>query len=64
MHRLRHGHPTVAERISNQHQYIALRNVLIHRYDVIDYLVLWNVVQQNLPNLEQEVTALLRGESQ
>ena len=64
VNRWRHGHPTVVERIRNQHPYITLRNVLIHRHDVIDYSVLWNVARRNLPNLEEEVTALLRAESQ
>lgn len=63
MNRLRHAHPRVVERISNHAQYIALRNVLIHRYDVIDYSVLWNVVQRNLPTLEQDVNTLLLSES-
>ena len=38
---------------------VAFRNILIHGYDVVDNLVVWDVVQQNLGPLYAHVTALL-----
>ena len=40
---------------------IAFRNRLIHGYWSIDYLLVWDVVVNDLPPLKQEVTRLLTG---
>jgi uncharacterized protein with HEPN domain len=60
MNRLRRAEPTVVARISNPNQYIALRNVPIHRNDVIDYSILWNVVQQTCLNSNAKSTRCSR----
>lgn len=59
VNRLRRDDSAIVEAISNPSQYVALRNVLIHRYDVIDYLIIWTTVQKHLPILDREVRALL-----
>jgi uncharacterized protein with HEPN domain len=61
--RLRRRHPTVAARIADMHQIVGLRNTVIHGYDLVDYNRVWNIVQENLPILQQEVRQLLRKES-
>jgi uncharacterized protein with HEPN domain len=61
LNRLRREALPIAEQLSSSNQYIALRNVLIHGYDVIDDAIVWNIAQENLPTLQSEVRALLQG---
>jgi uncharacterized protein with HEPN domain len=49
----------VSEKITNHRRIIAFRNILIHGYAVIDDRVVRDVVQKDLPVLDQEVRALL-----
>ena len=50
---------TVA-RISDYQRIIGFRNVLAHGYDVISDGVVWDIVQNKLPNLRQEIDELKR----
>jgi uncharacterized protein with HEPN domain len=38
---------------------IGLRNVLVHRYQEIDYLELWTIVNRDLPPIVDELSAYL-----
>jgi len=49
----------VAAKIGGCRQIIAFRNILIHGYHVIDSALVWKVIQDDLPILEEQVTALL-----
>jgi uncharacterized protein with HEPN domain len=51
--------PATAAKIGDYQQIISFRNVLIHGYDLIDEAQVWEVIRQNLPTLEAEVSALL-----
>jgi uncharacterized protein with HEPN domain len=51
--------PATAAKIGDYQQIISFRNVLIHGYDLIDDAQVWEVIRQNLPTLEAEVSALL-----
>ena len=62
MTRLARVDEAVAARISEYQRIIAFRNVLIHRYDVVDDRLVWNVVETSLPILAREVAALLEAE--
>lgn len=42
---------------------IAFRNRLIHGYWSVDLLLVWDVIRNDLPGLEIEVTRLLRSNS-
>ena len=55
--------PSTAAQIGNYQQIISFRNVLIHGYDLIDESQVWDVIRQNLPTLEAEVTAILADAS-
>lgn len=57
--RLSRHDPEIATRIDDYPQIIAFRNVLIHGYDLIDVGSVWQVIQDDLPKLEQQVTKLL-----
>ena len=57
--RLRKEAPDVSERVPNHRRIIAFRNILIHGYDVVDDDVVWDVIQGDLPALQQQVMSLL-----
>jgi uncharacterized protein with HEPN domain len=59
INQLNRTEPAVASKISNHRRIIAFRNILIHGYASIDDRVVWDVIQKDLPVLEQEVRALL-----
>lgn len=39
---------------------IGLRNILVHRYQEIDYVQLWTIVNRDLPPIVEKFTAYLR----
>ena len=51
----------IAESIDDYRKMIAFRNVLIHGYATIDPLIVWGVIESNLENLIEQVTAILEG---
>jgi uncharacterized protein with HEPN domain len=51
--------PETAARVSRHRQIIAFRNLLIHGYDVVDDARVWQVLNQDLPALRQEIEVLL-----
>ena len=59
LNQLSRTEPAASSKISNHRRIIAFRNILIHGYAAIDDRVVWDVVQKDLPVLEQEVQALL-----
>lgn len=52
--------PETADRLAGRKRIIAFRNVLIHGYDVVEDVVVWDVVEQDLPILKSEVDELLK----
>jgi uncharacterized protein with HEPN domain len=52
--------PANAARVSDYRRVVALRNILIHGYAKVDNRVIWNILEQSLPVLCQQVDALLR----
>ena len=57
--RLANDDQSIAEKITGYRTIIGLRNRIIHEYDNIDNQTLWNIIQNNLPTLLNEVTILL-----
>ncbi len=51
--------PELADHISDTPQIIAFRNILIRGYARISNDAVWGVLKTNLPQLQQEVEALL-----
>ena len=51
---------SLAGRISQYQRIIAFRNVLIHGYADVDDRLVWDVVETSLPNLVQEIDAVLK----
>ena len=49
----------VAETIEIRHA-ISLRNRIAHDYDGIDDQIIWDAVRENIPDLKQQIEALLK----
>lgn len=43
-------------------QIIALRNRLIHGYFIVDYNIVWEIVQKDLPELKKKIKEILKKE--
>lgn len=42
---------------------VGMRNILVHNYFSIDVEIVWSVVERDLPQLKQQVEAILGGEN-
>jgi uncharacterized protein with HEPN domain len=51
----------VLRNISQHHRIISFRNILIHGYDMVDELIVWNAVENHLPVLIKEIQDLLHA---
>jgi uncharacterized protein with HEPN domain len=55
----------ISDELKNEHKEVAwrpiigLRNLLIHEYFGVDENVVWDVVENNLPELETQVLAII-----
>lgn len=54
----KHDLPT-AERIPDLHAVIATRNIIAHRYDVVDHLRVWKLLREDIPALIVAISTLL-----
>jgi uncharacterized protein with HEPN domain len=48
-----------AARINDYRQIIAFRNVLIHGYDLVDHVLVWSTIENQIPTLLRDVETLL-----
>lgn len=55
----RKSEPRIAVEVADLQRYISLRNQITHGYDSVDYSILWNVSQRELPKLLPTLDALL-----
>ena len=63
INRLRCRDPDMAQRVSGIQRIIGMRNVVVYRYDVIDYERVWHAIQEALPALREEIDSLLPEEA-
>lgn len=61
LNRLEQNAPATAARIGDLHRIIGFRNRIIHGYDTIDDATVWGIVEDHLPRLIADVSALLEG---
>ncbi|MBY0433335.1 MAG: DUF86 domain-containing protein [Cyclobacteriaceae bacterium] len=47
-------------KISEGRLIVDLRNKVIHSYDTVDEMILWKIINRDLPVLKEEITALLQ----
>jgi uncharacterized protein with HEPN domain len=59
LNRLARSEAGLLDQITQAGRIIAFRNILAHGYDVVVPEVVWDVVEQRLPVLRQQVAALL-----
>lgn len=52
---------SIEELIPELRQIVATRNRIIHVYDAVDHLLLWDVVQTELPGLKARLQQVLAG---
>jgi len=57
--RLRDVDPAAAAKISDIQRIIAQRNRIVHGYDAVDDLLVWDAIENHLPTLLTEVERLL-----
>ncbi|HBY93643.1 MAG TPA: hypothetical protein DEP84_06680 [Chloroflexi bacterium] len=60
LNRLKKVDPGTLARISDYQRIIGFRNVLAHGYDVISDEIVWDVVENKLPRLGQEIEEIKR----
>ena len=49
--------------IKNARRIIDSRNLVIHSYDKVDNVIIWGIISRDLPELQIEITKLLKKES-
>lgn len=56
--RLRRDHPKHADQIHDLDKIIGLRNVLAHGYDILEHEILWDIVENKIPILKQDIQTM------
>jgi len=59
LNRLGRVDPNLLGRIDDHQKIIAFRNIIAHGYDVLDEAIVWQVVEDYLPRLLEQVQQLL-----
>jgi len=60
LNRLSHRDPETANYISSLNNIIGFRNRIIHGYDDVDGLIVWNTISENVLPLKDEALKLLK----
>ena len=53
--------PQIASNVGELPRIIAFRNILVHGYAAIDYETVWRLIEDKLPELQANLTMLLRA---
>jgi uncharacterized protein with HEPN domain len=53
--------PQIANNIAELRHIIVFRNILVHGYAAIDYDTVWRLIEDKLPELQANLTMLLRA---
>jgi uncharacterized protein with HEPN domain len=61
LHRLYRCDSATFSRIEHGSKIIGMRNILAHGYDVVDYRIIWNTLQEDVPQLHQQIENLLKS---
>jgi len=56
---VRNRYPEIEEDFPEIHGWIALRNIVAHEYQVVDYDAIWSACTQELPILVERLTNIL-----
>ena len=58
MNRIIRINPETYEMIPDIHKIIGLRNILAHGYDIIEYEILWDIVENKIKTLEEDISKI------
>lgn len=56
--------PALRERFPDFREAVGLRNRIIHGYDDINNVIIWDIVQTNIPSVINQLEAVLRNAPQ
>ena len=59
LNRIHNTDSELLEKISEHQRIIGFRNILIHGYDIVDEVIVWQAVTNHLPILIREVKEIL-----
>lgn len=59
LNRIKKIDESILEAVSEHHRIIGFRNILMHGYDTVDDLIVWNAVANHLSVLVEEIRKLL-----
>ena len=62
LNRLRRRDAELARGISDIDEVVAMRNVVIHGYDITDFAIVWRAIKEKLPALVLQIDAMLPEE--
>ena len=60
LNRIQRDDPNLLQHIREHREIISFRNILAHGYDSIDDQIVWDVIENDLDNLIEDVKALLK----
>jgi uncharacterized protein with HEPN domain len=63
LHRAEILEPALADQLPELRQIVGLRNRVVHGYDAVDNVIIWDAVQNRLPSLATRLAHLL-GENE
>lgn len=63
LRRVRSAEPAIEELLPDIHQWIALRNVVAHGYDELDYAILWDSATVKIVSLIATLESILESPS-
>ncbi len=58
LNRIRREEPNLLDQIRDHRDVISFRNILVHGYDAIDDRIVWNVIEDDLSRLIEDVERL------
>jgi uncharacterized protein with HEPN domain len=58
LNRIRRDEPEILTRVANHRDIVSFRNILIHGYDSIDDRIVWDIIEEDLDNLIDDVDKL------
>lgn len=61
LNRIKKIDESILDDITDTRRIISFRNIIIHGYDILDSKIVWDALQNNLPQLKKELENLMRN---
>jgi uncharacterized protein with HEPN domain len=58
--RIHRDEPAILQRIRDHRDIISFRNILVHGYDAVDDQIVWDIIEDDLDSLIEDVDNLIR----